>query len=160
ILDLAPKDVRQALSRLRSDHKRKAALSPDSSRTPAELFQLQVETALATIHQLGPLAALDRWVLITLFICLTHAKFNSSKAGARRAAKDARRLLDALRPDLSARMTRIPERLSELQTRVEDLHATANELLQALSTVGQTNPVILAKARNLFGGWVEMSDLN
>jgi len=57
-------------------------------------------------------------------------------------------------------MTRIPERLSELQTRVEELHARADQLLQALGAVGPSNAAMLAKARNLFGGWVDTPDLN
>jgi len=57
-------------------------------------------------------------------------------------------------------MTRIPDRLSELQTRVEELHARADQLLQALGAVGPSNAAMLAKARNLFGGWVDTPDLN
>lgn len=159
ILDLSRDAVRQALSGLSSLGKRKTAASLRSARTPGDLFQIQVETALATIRQMGPAAVLDRWVLVTLFICLTHAKFNVSKAGAKRAAEDALRLLDAFRPDLSARMTRIPERLADLQTRFGHLHAGAATLLKALGTFGPTNPT-LAKARDLFGGWVDRPDLN
>ena len=158
ILDLSEEIVQQALSKLTSHAKKKAAVALQSSLTPDELFQIQVETALATIRQMGPAAVFDQWMLITLFVCLSHAKFNPSKAGARRAAEDARRLLDALRPDLSARMTRLPEQLSDLKARTVDLHDRAVTLLKALRTFGLTN-AILAKARDIFGGWVDRPDL-
>jgi hypothetical protein len=149
ILDLSQKAVHKALSRLSGHDKKRVAASLGSSLTPSDLFQIQVETALATIRQMGPAAVFDQWVLITLFICLMHARFGPKKDVARRAARDALRLLDAFRPDLSQRMTRVPEQLSELQTRLENLQNEAVKLRRTLDTIGPTDSV-LSRARDRF----------
>ena len=161
ILDLSLKSIEEALSVARADTPEKSvpATSSYCSWTPSELFQIQVESALAAIRQLGPSAVFDRWILLTLFICLTHARYSASDEEAKRAAFDANRLLDTFRPDLSQRMKRVPERLSDLQRRFQDLHDEAVELRKTLDAIGPTGPV-LSRARDRFGPRVDRRDLS
>jgi hypothetical protein len=160
VLDLSVNRIEEALSLARADTPAEGvpATPSASSWTPSELFQIQVESALAAIRQLGPAAVFDRWILLTLFICLTHARYSASDEEAKHGAFDANRLLDTFRPDLSQRMKRVPERLSDLQKRFQDLHDGAVELRNTLGAIGPTGPV-LSRARDRFGGRVDRRDL-
>src|SRR5215475_10922733 len=160
VLDLSVNRIEEALSPARADTPQKgvSANPSDGSWGPFELFQIQVESALAGIRQLGPAAVFDKWILLTLFICLTHARYSASDEEAKHAAFDANRLLDQFRPDLPQRMKRVPERLSDLQKRFQELHDGAVELRNTLDALGPTGPV-LSRARDRFGGRVDRRDL-
>jgi len=160
VLDLPVPRIQLAICAVGGEEAKKALTgsSSDSRWTASDLFQIQVATAHATSRELGPAAVFDQWFLITLFLCLMHARYNPSKKGARLAARDANDLLDALRPDLSRRMTRVPHRLSDTVTRFEDLHQKAVEVHEALSASGPSRPV-LSRARDCFGGRIDTRDL-
>jgi hypothetical protein len=158
VLDLPPEAIRIALAAAAKSTRPLRNARGRSLDNPATQFHFQVSAALATIRQLGPWALGSGLPLITLLRCLALAQYSPSREEALIAAEAADALLDALRPDLSRRMTRTPYHLSELRTRFVETHHIVLHMHHGLETVGPT-PALLRRARQRFGAVVTMAKL-
>ena len=121
-------------------------------------FHVQVSAALATIGQLGPWALGSAFPLITLLRCLVLARYSPSREEALIAAEAADALLDALRPDLSRRMTRTSYQLGELRARFIETHHVVLHMHHGLRTSGPTR-ALLSRARQRFGATITLPQL-
>jgi hypothetical protein len=74
------------------------------------------------------------------------------------AAEAADLLLDALRPNLSRRMTRTPYRLSELQKQIVEIHKAVIAIQDGLVASGPTRE-LLTRARRQFRAPITMDRL-
>jgi len=150
VLDLPPQAIKVALAATR-----RAARSFRQSRgrnlkDPITRFHFQVSAALITIGQLGPWALGSSLPLLTLLRCLILARDSPHGDEALMAAEAADTLLDALRPDLSRRMTRTPYRLRELWEQFVETHKAVSDIHDRLVSSGP-NHELLARARKLSG---------
>jgi hypothetical protein len=158
VLDLPPQVIRAALAAAAKSTRRLRNARGRDLEDPITQFQFQVSAALSTIRQLGPWALGSALPLITLLRCLVLARYSPSREEALVAAEAADTLLEALRPDLSRRMSRTPHHLGELRKRFVEIHQAVLELHDGLRASGPTRS-LLTRARQRFGAMVTMQHL-
>lgn len=158
ILDLPPQAIKVALAAARRSARSVGNVHGRTLAEPITQFHVQVHAALATIEQLGPWALGSSLPLITLLRCLILARYSPDRDEALIAAQAADALLDALRPDLSRRMTRTVYRLTELRTRVVETHKAVIDIHDRLAPLGP-NRELLTRARQAFGTTLTMQAL-
>jgi hypothetical protein len=156
VLDLSPQQIRAATPK-KSDI---SALTYAQQRlTSADTPQFLLGAAYRIIGQLGPWAVFNPVVAVALFYSLIVARYASDREQARYAAHGADFLLDALRPNLSSRLSRTPDRLMDMQQEFAGLLSRSRQLKQ-LEDSQQPARVILAHARDWFGARVDARDLD
>jgi hypothetical protein len=157
VLDLPPQAVRAAVAAAKKPPRFAKASGPNL-HDPITQFHVQVHAALATIGQLGPWALGSALPLLTLLRCLLLARYSPYRDEALMAAEAADALLDALRPNLSRRMTRTPTRLSELKAQLVDIHKAVVAIQDGLVASAPTRE-LLTRARRQFGTTITMERL-
>jgi len=155
VLDLSPDRIRQAAPRKATITQLTAA---QRKLDEADTLPLLLGAAHGIIRRFGPWAVFNPIVLTALFQWLIVAQYSATKAEAEYAAGGADALLDALRPNLSRRLWRTPDRLASIQKAFGELLARA-EQLEALRQSQPRRRALLAKARDWFGARVDHGDL-
>jgi len=155
VLDLSPKDIRKAAL--------PQAVVAQLSGAPSAVdqvqsLQLHLEVALGIIRQFGPWALFNPVVITGLFHCLVIAQYTQARSDAHAAASYADALLDALRPDLSRRVSRTPDNLANPPEDAGELLVNVRRLM-ALQRQRASPKVILSKAKEWFGPRVDGRDL-
>ncbi len=158
VLDLPPQAIRVALAAAAKSTRRLRNARGPGLENPIAQFHFQVAAALSTIGQLGPWALGSALPLITLLRCLVLARYSPSREEALVAAGAADALLDALRPDLSRRMTRTPYQLRELRARFIEIHQAVLDLHDGLRASGPSR-ALLTRAKQRFGATITMQHL-
>jgi hypothetical protein len=157
VLDLPPQVIKAAVAAAKKPLKVAKASGPNLD-DPITQFHVQVHAALATIRQLGPWALGSALPLLTLLRCLILARYSPSDDEAMVAAEAADVLLDALRPNLSRRMTRTPTRLTDLKKRIGEIHKAVIAIQDGLVASGPTRE-LFTRARRQFGATITMDHL-